>query len=396
VGREAKIQRVFYVSAGGADIIQSHEFWRQGVHNPNEVSITFSGQIEDFVREIGADAYLVSARADARIVQDGSFTVEHRVRSHGRGLGYYWAELRYCLGLVRTARSFGADLALVDSGVVPFFMMTLFRLAGIPVVPILHNCLWPNGFRPKGGLQAIVQWLDRAFWRRVPKAIIAVSPEAERQVDEIAGTRHPPVWQIRAQFLPDYFAHIPPPDADAVPFRVMFIGRVVEHKGVLDIPDMARRVEARMPGQVRWTICGRGAALERLRDKIFALGLQDVVTARGWTSLEDLQQIYAESHASIVPTRSGFAEGLAMTAAEAILAGRPIVSNPIVPALELLEPAAMGAKSNDADSHADAVAALAGDRALYRKLQENCVALRAQFYDRDQGLAAVLRRALSV
>lgn len=388
--------KIFYASAGGADIIQSHRFWREGKHNPNEVSITFSGQIEDFVVQTGAEAYMVSARTEAQIERDGAFTIEHRVRGHGTGLGYYLAELRYCLGLVRTARSFGADIALIDSGVVPFFMMAAFRFAGIQVVPILHNCLWPHGYRPRGRLQRIVQALDRLFWRHVPRAIIAVSPEAERQVEEIAGSKHPPIWQTRAQFLPDYFAPIPPPDADAVPFQVMFIGRVVPHKGVLDIPDMAHRAEQRMPGQIKWTICGRGSALEALREKIVALGLETIVDARGWTSLEDLQQIYARSHISIVPTRSGFAEGLAMTAAEAILAGRPIVSNPIVPALELLAPAAVAARSNDADSHADAVMSLAADRARYRQLQQACAPLRAQFYDRELGLAAVLHQALSI
>jgi glycosyltransferase involved in cell wall biosynthesis len=240
----------------------------------------------------------------------------------------------------------------------------------------------------------VVQLLDSWFMRWVPKCILAVSPEAERQVDELAGPRHRPVHQLRAQFQPDFFTGIPAPDLAASPFQVMFIGRVNEHKGVLDIPDMAVRAERLAPGAVRWTICGRGPALDALRAKITALQLDEVVDARGWTSLDDLKKLYAKSHAWIVPTRSGFAEGLAMTAAEAILAGRPIVSNPIVPALELLAPAAMAARSNDADSHADAVLAIAGDRALYARLQASTRDLGAQFYDREQGLAAVLMRAL--
>lgn len=388
------VKRVFYVSAGGADIIKSHEYWRAGVHNPNEVSITFSGQIESFVHEICASGYLISARDDAQIVNDGEMTIEHRPKRTGRGIGFYLAELHYCLKLISTARNFRADVALLDSGTMPFFMMSLFRLAGIPVVPILHNCLWPHGFRPSGRGQCAVQALDGWFWRHVPKCVIAVSPEAERQVVEIAGPSHQPIHQIRAQFLPGYFTEIPPPDAGASPFQVMFVGRVVEAKGVLDIPEMARRIEDKAPGAVRWTICGRGTALDALREKIITLGLQDIVVARGWTSLEDLQQMYAESHASIIPTRSGFAEGLAMTAAEAILAGRPIVANPIVPALEILAPAAVAARSNDPISHADAVLSMAQDRSLYNRLQANTAALRMPFYDREQGLTAVLKRLL--
>ena len=388
------IRRVFYASAGQADIITSHNFWKRGEHNPNEVSLTFSGQLEDFISAIGAQAYIVSDRGDGARLTDGPITLEHRAKPGGTGLAYYRAEFRYCRGLVATARSFGADIALIDSGVVPFFIMTMFRLAGIPVVPILHNCIWPRGFRPTGKLQRVVQWLDSAFMRWVPRCILAVSPEAARQVDELAGRRHRRVHQIRAQFQPDFFAGIPAPDATAQPFQVMFIGRVNAHKGVLDIPDMAVRAERLAPGAVRWTVCGRGPALDELRARIAALNLAGVVDARGWTSLEDLKELYAKSHAWIVPTRSGFAEGLAMTAVEAVLAGRPIVSNPIVPALELLAPAAMAARSNDADSHADAVLAMAQDRTLYARLQANTRKLGAQFYDREQGLTAVLVREL--
>lgn len=390
-----KIRRVFYVSAGRADIIKSHRYWQSGANNPDEVSITFSGQIESFVRAMGASAYLVSDHPTAARLDDGAMKLEHRPKRDGTGLGYYRVELHHALGLVATARRFGADVALIDSGAMPFFMMTLFRLAGIAVVPILHNTLWPHGFRPSGRGQRAVQALDARFFRRVPRCIIAVSPEARRQVDELAGPRHAPVHEIRAQFERGYFATIPPPDAAARPFEVMFIGRVVAAKGVLDIPMMARRVEEAAPGSVHWTICGRGAALDEVRALIARLGLGDVVDARGWTSLEDLQGVYARAHVSIIPTRSGFAEGLAMTAAEAILAGRPIVSNPIVPALEILAPAAAAARSNDADSHADAVLALSRDRDRYRRLQAACAGLADQFYDREQGLAAVLERALT-
>ena len=389
------IKRAFYVSAGQADIITSHRFWKRGEHNPNEVSITFSGQLEDFFQAAGLQAYLVSDRGDGEKLEDGPFTLEHRAKPTGNGFAYYRAEWRYCRSLVATARAFKADIALIDSGVVPFFMMALFRIAGIPTVVILHNCIWPKGFRPKGKMQRVVQALDAWFMRRVPKCILAVSPEAERQVDELAGPKHRPVHQLRAQFRREFFAAIPPPDVAAEPFQAMFIGRVNEHKGVLDIPDMAARIERQAPGAVRWTICGRGPALDALRAKITALHLDDIVHARGWTSLDDLQELYAQSHAWIVPTRSGLAEGLAMTAAEAILAGRPIISNPIVPALELLAAAAMTARSNDADSHADAVLALARDRALYARLQANTRGLSEQFYDRDRGLAAMLMRAIA-
>ena len=48
--------------------------------------------------------------------------------------------------------------------------------------------------------------------------------------------------------------------------------------------------------------------------------LDQVVNIRGWTAPADLLQVLTQSHAAIVPTRSDFSEGLAMTAAEAVWA----------------------------------------------------------------------------
>lgn len=389
------IERVFFAAAGGADIIAAHQAWHRGEHCASEVSITFSSQIEDFASEIGAQLLMISTRADGAALQDGPIRLEHLGKAQPRGWRYHVEQLRYCWKLLRKARAFKADIALIDSGVTHFFLLALFPVFGIRVVPILHNCLWPRGFRPSGLGQRIIQALDAWFWRNGALAAIAVSPEAERQVGELSGPRHCPVHQIRAQFDPVFFESIPPPPQASRPFHVMYIGRVTQSKGVLDIPAMAAHIENRAPGLVRWTICGRGDALGELQEDVARRGLERIVATPGWVSLDLLKQIYAEAHASIIPTRSGFAEGLAMTAAEAILAGRPIISNPIVPALELLAPAAMAARSNDPESHAEAVMTLAQDSALYASRQAACAGLGDQFYDRDRGLAAVLQRVLS-
>lgn len=386
--------RFFYASAGQADIIGSHRFWKRGEANPSQVSLTFSGQLEDYFAAVGAEAFLVSDRDDGEKLYDGAFRFEHRAKETGKGLAYFRAEWRYCRGLVASARSFAADVAIIDSGVVPLFMLAYFQLAGIRVVPILHSCLWPKGFRPSGRKQRVVQFLNGLFLRWVAESILVVSPEVERQIAELSGRNHRPVHQIRAQFEASFFAGIPPPKTDDSPFEVLFVGRATEEKGVLDIPEMAVSVERRAPGAVRWTICGSGPALDELSAKINELQLGKVVNARGWTSPSDLKRLYAGCHVLVIPTRANCAEGLAMTAVEAVLAGRPIVTSPVVPALELLAPAAMASCPNDPESYADAVLTLAQDRALYTRLVQNSRSLGGQFYDRSLGLTAVLIRAL--
>ena len=60
--------------------------------------------------------------------------------------------------------------------------------------------------------------------------------------------RHKEVYQIRAQFLPEYFQAIPPaPSHSKKPFRIMYIGRIIRLKGVFDILEMARKIEFRHP-----------------------------------------------------------------------------------------------------------------------------------------------------
>jgi glycosyltransferase involved in cell wall biosynthesis len=394
-GREnAWPKRVFYASAGNADLIATHRAWAAGELNFDQVSLSFSGQITQYIEEIGAEGLLTSTRADGRHHQDGRFRIEHHAKGWKSGLRFHVEELRYALHLVRRARAFGADVALVDSGVMHFFLLALFPLFGIPVFPILHNALWPEGFPPTGRAKRQLLALDARFWRRGPRAVIAVSPAIERQIRTLSGNVAAPIHQMRAQFHRAYFAVIPAADPAARPFRATFVGRLDEGKGALDIPAMAMHCEAKAPGLIHWTVCGAGPDLERLRADVAAKGLADRIDVRGWTSPAQLQQVYAASHVSVVPTHSIFAEGLAMTAAEATLSNRPLVSNPVVPALELLRGAALAATPDDAISHAEAVLALATDPALYARLVAACPPLAEPFFDRDQGLTAVLHRAV--
>lgn len=395
--------RIFY-AAGPGNIIAAHNHWKNGEHDPSEVSITFSSQIEDYCARTGTPAYFISYRSPAEIRGDDLYktspidthfiTLEHRPKRDARGLLFHIEAVRYCLGLLWTAKSFGATIAIVDSGTFPFWMGRLFRLAGIPVIVVLHNTIWPKGFPPEGRVKRFLSTLDATFFRAGASASIGVSPECTRQVDQITNGIHGPLYQIRAQFLPERFSHIPPPPPfDGSELRVMFIGRVDRIKGVLDILEIAKRLEQTRYGKVRWTICGTGPDADHLKQRRDAMGLDNVHIA-GWVSMQQLQQIYGDSHVSIVPTRSSFAEGLAMTAAEAILAGRPIITNPVVPALEILKPACIEARTDDADSYVQAISDLLDRPAKYTELCAACGPLQHQFYDRENGLDAILGKAI--
>ncbi len=165
------------------------------------------------------------------------------------GLKFHLSEALYGLGLLTTAVRYRADVAVIDSGSLYYFLATLFRLMGIRVVPVLHNTLWPHGFPPTRPIHRLILWLDGLFYRHVATAIVGVSPECARQVEQLTRGRHAPLHQNRAQFLRMFFTQIPPPPPhDRRPFQIMFIGRVDPSKGVFDILEMARKVEDRAPG----------------------------------------------------------------------------------------------------------------------------------------------------
>jgi glycosyltransferase involved in cell wall biosynthesis len=389
--------RIFHATGPG-NLIRAHKHWAAGEHDPSEVSITFSSQFADFCRDINAEAYIIARHSEKAVYRDGPFTLEHRPKPMpgASGLRYHIAEVLYGLGLLLTAIRFRANVAVMDAGTSHNFILSIFPLAGIKTIVVLHTTLWASGFPPTRLVPRTIAKLDSLFFRWLPIATIGVSPECVRQVEQLTRGKHAPLYQIRAQFRREYFQEIPPPPPHGQrPFRIMYIGRINRIKGVFDVLEMAKRIERQAPGRVRWEMCGSGPDLDELRRLQGEMGLKDVVSIRGWTSLEDLQGVYARSHVSIVPTRSSFYEGLAMTAAEAILAGRPVITSPVVPALEVLRPACVEAKTNDVDSYVKAILALIENPNQYRNLCEACPQLQAQFYDRSQGLRIILKKILS-
>ena len=216
--------RVFY-TAGPGDIINAHGYWRRNEHCPTEVNLTSSGQLEQACQDLGAEAYLVGYHARKEIVKDGAFTLEHRPKPMpgASGVRYHLSEILYGLGLLATAVRFRADVAVIDSGSTHFFVTSLFRMMGIRVIPVLHNTLWPHGFPPTRRIHRAILALDSFFFRHVATAVIGVSPECTRQVEELTQGPSPPMYQARAQFPARVLREDPPSPSvrpATVPHRV--------------------------------------------------------------------------------------------------------------------------------------------------------------------------------
>lgn len=360
--------RLFHATAAPADFVGNY------YHSEPVGALAFSSQILDFARRANAKALLVSGHPDCATLSDGPVEIRHVPRRPAEGLRWRAEFVRHALRLLKLARAFKADAAVIDSGTMPHVCLELFRRSGMKVIPVFHNAMYPLAGASLP--ERFIEPFSRYALRKT--APISVSPAVRRQVGHGI--------EMRAQFERELFDRIERPRF-AQPFNVLFLGRIEENKGIFDIVEAARICGS----AVTWTICGDGTDLGRLKSKSSGLPID----VRGWASPEEQVELRSKCQAVVVPTKSSFAEGLAMTAVEAILSRRPLITNRAVPALELLRQASVEAEPDDARSLASAVLSLATNQAKWQSLVNACPDLEAPFLNREHGLAEALAHILT-
>jgi glycogen(starch) synthase len=388
-------RRLLY-ALGPGDVVASYRHWRTGDEGLSQTSRTFSGQFFELCRRRGYRGYAISSFTKAEIERDASIVIENRPkRLLGRGIRYHASQSLYGLSIIFTAIRWRAHYVFVDSGTTHWAILALLRLANIRVGAVLHNVSWPAGHKPRKFARRVILRFEGWFWRRAANAVISVSPECERQVIELAGVFAGQAIQFRAQFRRSDFAAIDPPPAIGVgPFRIVFAGRVERDKGVLDLVEIARLIEAKHPGQTQFDVCGGGTALEELRKLVHATGVGHLVHIHGRLNRPDLLKIYARSHAFIVPTRSTFCEGMPMVCAEAVLSGRPLIAPPVTNAMDVLDGAILLTETDNPRSYAEKIGLLLEDPHRYKQLRAACPKLQAQFYDPDNSLTEAIAKVI--
>ena len=359
--------RLFYATGAPADFIGAHQDWRAG--NSDSVALTFSGQIAEFAQHADAHCLMVSGHPNGNELDDDRFHIRHVPPRPASGLRWHVEYLRRGLELFKMAKDFAAHAAVIDSGTMPLPVLELFRRDGIRPVPLFHNSLFPLAGRSLPS--RLGSPLSAAALRRCSP--ISVSPLVRRQIGHGR--------EIRPQFNRSYFQQIEPPTF-RLPFNILYVGRVEADKGVFDIVEAAKLCGS----EISWTICGDGSAFAALREAAKGLPIEIM----GFVGAAEQIALRSRCQAVIVPTRSTFSEGLAMSAVEAILSRRPLITNRAVPALELLRYASIEAEPDDPVSIARAALHLARNEAVWRSLVDACDDLQEPFYDRRNSLASAL------
>jgi len=384
--------RLFY-AAGPGDIIGTYRHWKNGQDDPSQVALTYSGQFYDVCRELGAQGYVIAAHPHRELVRDGQFTLENLPRPwpQARGIFYHVMMIWYGLLIVARALRFRASAAVIAEGTTHWFVLSLLAVCGVRIIPALHCVLWPK-FHPPGRAQRLLNRLNGFFFRRQAWTILSASQEINRQVEQITDGKPRPVIDFLPTYRRETFAGVRPPHHDGQSFHVLFAGRVERDKGVFDLLEIARRFVDEGHTKIEFDMCGAGSALEELRAA--AQGVEHNFHIHGYCQKPQMQAMLDRAHALIVPTTTSFVEGFNQVVVEGVLAGRPVITSSVCPALEYVRNAVVEVAPGDVKGYGDAILALQTDHRLYEQKRLACSDYQEQFYAYAESWAAALQQAL--
>ena len=169
------------------------------------------------------------------------------------------------------------------------------------------------------------------------------------------------------------------------PFRVFYAGRIEANKGVFHLLEIAKRFDKEGRQDIEFDLCGEGSALQNLRQQAKDANVSTRFRCHGHVEKAAMRQMYAAAHVVIAPTTTEFVEGFNKTVAEGVLAGRPVITSSVCPALEYVREAVLEVPPDDVKAYADAILRLCDDAALYESKRRGCVTSQPQFYDLGRG-----------
>lgn len=153
-------------------------------------------------------------------------------------------------------------------------------------------------------------------------------------------------------------------------FRLLFVGRLVERKGVLYLLRAFARIDD--VGLVL-TVVGDGPLLQPLRDAAKEMGIDDRVQFTGTITASDLDAEFDRCDAFILPAvedEKGDVEGLGVVLLEALAHGRPVIASDSGGIPDIVEDGRTGllVPPGDVEALARAIIRLRDDPALARDL----------------------------
>jgi glycosyltransferase involved in cell wall biosynthesis len=147
--------------------------------------------------------------------------------------------------------------------------------------------------------------------------------------------------------------------------RILSVGRLETEKNPLLLADVLAQL---LNGNGRWrlTVCGEGAMAGDLSQRLRELGVAEQAELRGYVPIDGgLLDLYRSSHVFL---HVSWTEGLPQVLYEAFAAGVPIVATAVGGVPGALGEAGLLVPAGDAEAAASALARVAADESLRRRL----------------------------
>ncbi len=237
------------------------------------------------------------------------------------------------------------------------------RAAAIPLICSFYGV--ELTFARNAPVPFLVPFLRRAI--RTADAVTAISTYTAGLVRALHDR---PVALIPFGATTPVPAAIPPLDLSG-PLRLLFVGRLVERKGVHYLLDALRLARGR--AEVSLEIVGQGPERERLEARARELGVHDIVRFLGFVTEEELVQSYVRSNVFVLPAAydaKGDVEGLGVVLIESLAHGRPAIASAAGGITDIVKEDRSGllVPPGDPAALAEAIVALAGDPARVERL----------------------------
>lgn len=291
------------VSGGDVHALRLAEYWRKS--DPSVV-IVGSPDLAGFIGEHEQDLLIpLATPLDSRM----------RSSSVALAIGVVWRGLR-ALGYLRRATIVVAGSHLIFDVLPGAIASTAFRK---PVAAFVYHVIGdmnrPRSLRTR--LAVALELFSLMLLRRIDATIFVDNAQARASLIR-RGFQGDALQTTGQAYDPDFEIEDPHP---LEPGRLIFVGRLVERKGIWDVVELGRRLE-KCGSPLQIDVVGDGPIREEVVRVIDSEGIRNI-HLHGFVDERTKWELLSRSTLFLAPSRE---EGWGIAVGEALLAGLPVVA----------------------------------------------------------------------